>query len=307
MVQHGGGVGMAEANGLLSPDQIRTMIAVAEQGSFNKAAAGLGVQQSAVNQQVVRIEDKIGRRLFDRTPTGVRLTVDGEAVLIYSRAMAKLGRDLLLHLAASEGEAVLRIGFSEDFGRTALPAVLGIFAREYPHLRFEALCAPVSATLFEALDRRDLDLVMVRRDPRVPRGETLWSAPTVWVGRKDLQLPIVDPVPLVLPPGGVLRATVLDALQGASRRWRVVFESAGLATLEAAVRAGLGVSACPLRMELLDLVRLDGAAGLPSLAPSVFVYDRAEPARSDVVNAFSEVLRTAARLSFALDSAPGTI
>ncbi|WP_237479923.1 LysR substrate-binding domain-containing protein [Lichenibacterium dinghuense] len=290
-------------DGVLTADQIRTMIAIAEAGSFNRAAAALGVQQSAVNQQVGRIEERVGRRLFDRTPLGARLTLDGEAVLIYARAMAKLGRDLRSHLAASEPDAVLRIGFSEDFARTALPTVLGLFAREHPHLRFEALSAPAPGPLFAALDRRELDVVMTRRDTRITRGETLWTEPTTWIGRSDIALPVADPVPLVLgPPGGALRAAVLDALQGASRPWRVVFESSGLATLEAALRAGLGVAACPLRMDLLDLVHLDGAAGLPALAPSVFVYERAEPARSDSAEAFCEVLRTAARLSLPADA-----
>ena len=287
-------------DGVLSAEQIRTMLAIAEHGSFNKAAASLGVQQSAVNGQIGRIEQRMGRRLFDRTPTGAKLTVDGEAVLIYSRAMAKLGRDLRNHLAASEPDAVLRIGFSEDFGRTALPAVLGLFVREHPFLRFEATCAPVAGVLFAALDRRELDVVVTRRDPDAPRGAILWTEPTTWVGRADYALPVEDPVPLVLPPSGsVLRVLVLEALRGASRRWRLVFESAGLATLEAALRAGLGVSACPLRMDLLDLVHLDGAAGLPALGPSVFVYERAEPARSNAVEAFCEVLRLAVRLSFA--------
>ena len=57
--------------GVLNPDQIRTMIVIAEQGSFNKAATTLGVKQSAVNQQITRLEDKVGRRLFDRTARGV--------------------------------------------------------------------------------------------------------------------------------------------------------------------------------------------------------------------------------------------
>ncbi len=61
-----------ELEAVLSTDQIRTMIAIAEQGSFNKAAASLGVRQSAVNQQVVRLEDRIGRRLFARSKPAKR-------------------------------------------------------------------------------------------------------------------------------------------------------------------------------------------------------------------------------------------
>ena len=285
--------------GVLNPDQIRTMIVIAEQGSFNKAATTLGVKQSAVNQQITRLEDKVGRRLFDRTARGVTLTLDGEAVVIYSRAMAKLGRDMSLHLSRTGPEAVLRLGFNEDFGRTALPAVLGLFARQHANFRFEAVCSGSAETLFRAIDARELDVVVTRQIPGESRGEALWTEKTTWVGRADLTMPIADPVPLVLPPPGGLRSTILTALQGASRTWRVVFESAGVATLEAAVRAGLGLSACPVRMDLIDLVHLDAAAGLPELAHSIFVFDRARPARSEAIDAFCEVLRISARLSFA--------
>ena len=292
---------------VLTSDQIRTIVAVVEQGSFNKAAASLGVRQPAVNQQVARIEGRLGRRLFGRTKTGVRLSTDGEAVLIYARAMMQLGSELQRQLASSNSETVLRIGLSEDFARTALPAVLGLFARRHPTLRFEAMSATAPAILFDALDRHELDVVVGRRTPRSSRGQVLWSGPTAWVGRADLVLPVQDPVPLVLAPaGGVMRGMMLDALQGAARRWRVVFESSGLATLEAAVRAGLGVAACPIRMDLLDLVHLDGTAGLPELPPSTFVYERAEPVRSEAALAFCKILRTAARLSFAPEAEEST-
>ncbi len=294
------------ANGLdalLSADQTRMIITIAEQGSFNKAAECLGVRQSAVSQQVVRIEGLTGRRLFNRTRAGVKLTHDGEAVLIYSRAVAKLGVDLRRQLASSDADLVLRIGLSEDFARTALPAVLGLFARQYPKLRFQARSASAPEVLFDALDRHELDLVVGQRILHSPRGEVLWSGPSAWVGRADLTLPIQDPVPLVLTPaGGAIRTLTLEALRSVSRLWRVVFESSDVATLEAALRAGLGVAACPIRTEFLDLVILDEKAGLPELAPSVFVYEQAASASSDAINTFCEALRAAARLSFAPDA-----
>ncbi len=283
---------------ILSADQIRTVIAVVGEGSFNKAAALLGVQQSAVTQMISRLEGRVGRRLFDRTPTGVKLTIDGEAVLIYSQAMLKLSLDLQQHLATSQAETVLRIGLTEDVGRTALPAVLGLFARQHDNFRFEAICG-IPDLLSDAFDQDKLDVVVARRAAETGRGEVLWSEDTVWVGAADTTLPIVDPVVLVLPPAGGTRSTVLKALQGASRAWRVSFESASLATLEAAVRAGLGISAAPVRMPLLDIVQLDaGIAQLPRLSPAEFILEHRRPARSAAIEAFCGLLRTATRLSF---------
>ncbi|MGU3665780.1 LysR family transcriptional regulator [Methylobacterium sp. A49B] len=286
-------------DGILSRDQIRTLVGVVEQGSFQRAAAVLGVQQPAVTQQVRRLEERLGRRLFDRTAAGVTLTIDGEAVLIYARAMAGLGAEMMRHFGKPAQDTVIRIGIGEEIGRTALPNVLAVFARLHSRFRFEAACALPSRDLCKALDDGQLDAVVARRDPDRQSGHVISTEPTIWVGRPDMRLPLADPVPLVLPTAGILRDTVLTTLAGASRTWRIVFAGASLAILEAAIRAGLGVSACTPRTELTEAAPLGVAAGLPQLPDSVFVLEEAQTRRSDAVVAFGEVLRTAARLSFA--------
>jgi DNA-binding transcriptional LysR family regulator len=286
-------------DGILSRDQIRTLIGVAEHGSFHRAAAQLGVRQPAISQQIQRLEEKLGRRLFDRSPTGVSLTLDGEAVLIYARAMAKLGAEMSRHFSRSTRETVIRIGIGEEFGRTALPTVLALFARMHVGFRFEALCTNPSRALFGILDDGALDVVVARQDPARRPGETVWAEPTIWAGRPDLTLLPSDPVPLVLPDASTLRDTMLSTLTTASRPWRVVFEGGSLAILEAAVRAGLGVSACTARLDLTQIVPVEASAGLPALPPSVFVLERAPTTKLQEVDAFCDVLRTAAQLSFA--------
>jgi DNA-binding transcriptional LysR family regulator len=286
-------------DGILSRDQIRTLISVAELGSFHRAAAQLGVRQPAISQQIKRLEENLGRRLFDRTPTGASLTLDGEAVLIYARAMAKLGAEMSRHFSRPTRETVIRIGIGEEFGRTALPAVLALFARMHTGFRFEAFSTNPSRALFGILDDGALDVVVARQDPERSLGETVWVESTIWAGRPDLTLTPADPVPLVLPNASTLRDSMLAALTTASRPWRVVFEGGSLAILEAAVRAGLGVSACTARLDLTQIVPVVASAGLPSLPPSVFVLERALSTRPEEVDAFCDVLRTAAQLSFA--------
>lgn len=285
-------------DGILTPDQIRTLVTVVERGSFSKAATTLGVQQSSITQIVARLEQKLGRRIFNRTASGVVLTLDGEAVLIYARAMVSLGKDLASHLQASKQEAVLKIGLTEDVGRTALPTVLALFARDHGNVRLEVVCA-MSDALFERHDRDELDIVVARRRPELSRGEVLWQEGTAWMASADFTLPTTDVIPLVLPPPGSTRATVMAALQQSSRRWRVAFESESLAMLEAALQARIGISAAPDSMLLFDLIHLDGSAmDLPPLPPSIFVLERRLPARSAFAEAFCNLFQTATRLSY---------
>ena len=285
-------------DGILTPDQIRVLVTVAERGSFNKAAETIGVQQSAVTQIVARLEQKLGRRVFHRAANGVSLTVEGEAVLIYAQAMARLGRDLVHHLQSGQDEEVLSIGMTEDVGRTALPAVLGLFVRDHRQVRLNVFCA-LSDAVFKRYDENKLDVIVARKPPDVSRGEILWQEETAWVAGPDFVPTASEPIPLVLPPPGATRSTILTALQRSSRRWRVAFESESLSTLETAVHAGIGLSAAPASMRFLDLLHLDGDAhALPPLSPSIFVIEKRQAARSTFAEAFCEIFRTATRLSY---------
>lgn len=209
---------------LLTADQLRTVLAIDQERSFSRAAAVLKLKQPAVTQQVRRLEDKYGRKLFTRGPGGSRFTVDGEALLIYAYAMQKLGRNLAQHLKAEGEPQLARVGLNEDFGRSALPAVLGLFAREHPTVQLKVVCGEADV-LFDGLDNDDLDLVITRGHLEPRRGAATWKKPTVWVGRKDLSFPVADPVDLVLPPSGGLRNAILKSLAENGRSWRACFES----------------------------------------------------------------------------------
>ena len=287
-------------DGILTPEQIKAILTISEQGSFGRAASVLGVAQPAITQQVRRLEKKFGRALFNRAADGVKLTLDGEAIVVFARAMLAISDDMVRHFRSSPDWPALRIGFNEDFGRTVLPAVLGLFIREYPSFRIETVCGD-GDLLFQALDDQKLDLVIARHHDSVSRGHLLWTERTVWIGRPDMQLPLPDPLPLVLPPASKLRTAVLTALQNHSRNWRVLFESGSLATVEAAMRAGLGVGAFPSNMEWIDLVQLDATAGLPELPDARFVFEQRRPPHSAAADVFSQVLQEAARLSFGIE------
>lgn len=288
---------------ILSRDQIRTLLSVVEHGSFHRAAVHLDVRQPAVNQLVKRLEDKLGRRLFDRTSAGVTLTVDGEALLIYARAIAQLGEKISQHFRGAAADTALRVGIGEEFSRTSLPAVLGLFGQLHNQIRLEAVCTVPGDALFGLLDDGWLDVVIARQQPGQRPGEAVWTEPTMWAGRRGLEMPLADPVPLVLPAPGVLRNIMLRAMVASSRSWRVTFEGGSLSVLEAAVQGGLGVTACSARLDLQRVVPLGKEAGLPDLEPSTFVLERRRSPRVPAADAFCDVLQTAARLSFAGDAA----
>ena len=92
----------------LDVDQLKTFLAIADSGSFTKAAEAVNKTQSAVSMQMKRLEESLGRALFARDGRGSRFTLDGERfidprdlaeTLVHAAQRSRAGRviDLAIH------------------------------------------------------------------------------------------------------------------------------------------------------------------------------------------------------------------
>src|SRR5215217_8600482 len=87
---------------LLDVDQLRTFIAIAETGSFTRAADIVHKTQSAVSMQMKRLEERVGRAVFERDGRGTRLTDEGDRLLDYARRIVLLNAECLASFADAE-------------------------------------------------------------------------------------------------------------------------------------------------------------------------------------------------------------
>ena len=92
---------------------IETLQAIAEAGSLVQAAAALNVTPAALTARVKGLEDAVGLKLFDRAPTGMRLTVAGEAALEASRGVDRAMRDFGEARAGRLDRSLQRRAFAE--------------------------------------------------------------------------------------------------------------------------------------------------------------------------------------------------
>lgn len=227
----------------LDTAQLRTFTACARAGSISAAAVALGRSQPALSQQLRRLEDIVGGSLLRRTPTGVTLTEAGESLLSYAERILSLSGEALVALA-SDRMLVGRcgVGLLEDLASAFLPQALADFARLHPAISLELMTAPGPA-MSEALDSGRIQLALC--DASYMSIAPKWSVrlPLAWAAGPDFDA-FADPLPLVLFSQPCRwRAPILAALDAAGRPWRMGFESTGMAGVQAAVRAGLGVAA----------------------------------------------------------------
>ncbi|WP_321927718.1 LysR family transcriptional regulator [Paraburkholderia guartelaensis] len=119
-------------------NEIAVFVAVAQSGSFTRAAEELGSSKSNVGKAVQRLEARLGTRLFQRTTRAVRLTEDGETYLAAAQLALDGLREAEQQLASRRAEPAgrVRIDLPSGFGRMLLPSFREL-RRQYPKVTFD--------------------------------------------------------------------------------------------------------------------------------------------------------------------------
>ncbi|HAZ7573014.1 LysR substrate-binding domain-containing protein [Legionella sp. PATHC032] len=239
---------------------LQCFLAVAETQSFTKAAQRVGRTQSAISQQIAKLENLIEKPLINRGRE-LSLTTDGEIFLGYAKRIYELHRESLDRFKAPELQGEIRFGLPEDFASIILSDVLVEFSRLHPRVLLNVEC-DLTLNLIERFNEGKFDLILIKTTQQQIGTECIHvcTEPVEWIGKKEL-LPLLDkpgPIPLVLSPTPcVYRGNVIDALDKKHIDWRLVYSSASYAGKMAAVRAGLGITAIQRSMIPNYLERLD--------------------------------------------------
>ena len=164
----------------LDLDQLQTFIAIADTGSFTKAADDVHRTQSAVSMQMRRLEERVGKTLFEKEGRTNRLTDDGERLLVYARRLMQLNRETLAAFDDAQLEGHVRIGTPDDYADRFLPEIMARFARSNPRVELTVICEPTPG-LVEHIKRGNLDLALVTHNDARGQSEVVRREPLLWV------------------------------------------------------------------------------------------------------------------------------
>jgi LysR family transcriptional activator of glutamate synthase operon len=285
--------------------QLRYFAAVARHSSFTRAADELHVAQSALSQQVKKLEGELGTELLVRTTRSVHLTGAGEVALI--RATRILSEAEALASDVDEIRGLLRgtlvVGGVLPAGGIDLPALLLRFKELHPDVDVQ-LQEGTATEMVERLRGDELDAAIAMIEPgEVPdflRSRLLGEERLVLAmapgddlaNRKRIRLTALQGRPFVaFRPNAAVRRVVDEALDAAGVEPQMAFETNDLSMMRAVVARGLGVAVLP------ETVAEWGGPGLvwrpltPDLRRSVaFVWrrDRHQPPAAAAFIAFVE-------------------
>jgi DNA-binding transcriptional LysR family regulator len=229
----------------LDVDQLKTFLAIADTGSFTRAADEVNKTQSAVSMQMKRLEEALGRPLFAKDGRGSRFTGDGERLIDYARRIVALSNEAVSAFTKPDISGTVRFGTPDDYADVFLPEVLARFHRTHPRITVDVECLS-SLTLKERINRGELDLSVITFGCRDTEGEIIRREELVFATSERHSTHMLEELPLaVSQPGCCWRKIVLDALDASKRKYRIAYSSPNSATINVAILQGLAIGVMP--------------------------------------------------------------
>lgn len=251
--------------------QLEYFVAVAEEGSFTRAAERVHVAQPGVSAQIRRLERELGHDLLDRSGRAVTLTAVGAAVLPLARAALGSVEAVRRTVEEMAGlvRGVVRVGMVVSCGTMDVPELLSAFHTAFPDVEI-TLVEANSDELTQSLVDGVLDLALIGYAGPAPDGlavrvltdEPLVAAVTAedpWRDRESVTMDELLGRGLIsLPPGTGLRGALDEAC--GTRRPRIAFEASAPSMVITLARRGLGPALLAASMVPPDLcaVRVTG-------------------------------------------------
>jgi len=273
----------------LDLEQLRTFVSVLEAGSLTAAAPHVFLSQSAVSEQMRKLEERVGQSLLVRSKAGVLATPAGERLLAHALRLIDLADGALRDLRGEQLAGELRLGVTDYFRPRELSTLLARLAQSHPQMRLDVSIMK-SADIERFYARGELDIGMAMQvgpSPRRTEGAALQALrrePLAWLAAPGWQAAPGAPLPLLaLSPGCSLRLLAEQLLQKRRIDYRIALVASGVAGLQSALAAGLGVACLNESAAGNGIARLAAPHGMPALPRVAFGLLPARRGESELV------------------------
>jgi len=285
--------------------QLTYFVAVAETGSFTRAAERCNVAQPSLSQQIMKLEQELGEPLFDRLPRRVVLTDAGRMLLPRANLILAELQDIKhgLNEDVEDGRGVLAVGFIPTVAPFVLPRVIKRFSLDFP-----LATLTVSEDLTENLVRNiadgklDVGITSLPIHNKLIRTQELLSEPLLVassqghdiLSRALLHVKELDDFPFIaLSEVHCLGEQIQSFCYQQDLNVQIVCHTSQLTTVQNCVELGLGVSLVPQALALSDTSERISYRALSDAAPQrkIAAATHVERTQSFLAKRFIEIVR----------------
>ncbi|WP_028201887.1 LysR family transcriptional regulator [Paraburkholderia nodosa] len=257
--------------------QLRTFIAVTEAGSVSAGAERVFLSQSSVSEQLKKLEERVGQPLFVRSKQGMTATPAGAKLLDHARRIVALCDAAFDDMLGRTLDGEVRIAITDYYRPHDVAEIIRRFANQHPRLRLHVTVLP-SAVIDNSADDNAYDIGLSLRLMEEGRGThkstSIRREKLVWVGATQTlreRPALTPPWPLVLLPATCqLQRRVVRLLDEARMPYLISHSASGVAGLQLALKAGLGISCLNESSIGEGLMPCPTSFGLPALPAAEF-------------------------------------
>ena len=278
-------------------EQLRTLVTVADAGSLTAAAPRVYLSQSSVSEQIRKLEERAGQSLLTRSKAGVAPTEAGLRLLGHARRILALSDEAFRDLRGETLQGELRLAVTDYFRPGDLTRLLGRLGERYPQVRLHVTILKSDA-LRTAYAHGDFDVGLAMNiaganasDAAAGSGAVLRRESLAWLGATGLRVVRGEPVRLLaLPDTCSLHQFTVSLLRRRRVPYVLAHVASGVAGLQSALAAGLGVACLNESAIGEGIARLAPPHGLPALPRVAFQWLPARRGETAFVTRAREML-----------------
>jgi len=280
-------------------EQLKTLVAVVEAGSLTAAAPVVFLSQSAVSEQMRKLEERAGQSLMTRSKAGVTPTTAGLRLVGHARGILALSDEAFRDLRGESLQGELRLAITDYFRPGELTRLLSRLGESYPQVRLNvsvlksgAIEAGYAHGEFDVgLSMRIAGNAAGSRSDEQARTAVLRRESLAWMGAEGRRYKRDEPLRLlVLPDTCSLHQFTVKLLRQRGVPYVVAHVASGVAGLQSALAAGLGVACLNESAMCEGVARLSAPHGLPALPRVAFHFLPARRGESEFVTRVRELL-----------------
>lgn len=285
--------------------QLTYFVAVAETGSFSRAAERCNIAQPSLSQQIQKLEQELGEPLFDRLPRKVVLTDAGRTLLPRAINILSDLHDIkhTLNQNADAGHGLLNVGFIPTIAPFVLPRAIKRFSEEFPNARLTVQEDLTEAIVRNLLDGKlDVGITSMPIHHRLIHTEELLTEPLLvasskqndCITRTTIHVKELDDFPFIaLSEMHCLGEQVQSFCHRQNLELKIVCDTSQLTTVKNCVEIGLGVSLVPRALALSDTSQQVNYRPLNGAVPQrkIAAATHAERTQSFLAKKFIEIVK----------------
>jgi DNA-binding transcriptional LysR family regulator len=273
----------------LDTELLKTLVAIVDHGSFQRAAMQTFRTPSAISMQMKRLEEQVGTELFCKQGRDQVLTEDGQQLVHYARRILQLQESALQSIKGPQQGVLLNLGCPNDYVANLLVVIMSVMEVMQQNIRFR-IRTGTSVELREWMDKGDVDLALVTRTPNSDEGLTLFQDRGVWVAKKGFDWTRLNPLPLALYESSCkFHSSAVDGLQKKGTDYQLYCVTSNLALIESLLMAEKAISAIA-SISVNDSLQIIESDLLPSLPAVEIAFTRSASAPNWLTVAWIEAV-----------------